>query len=821
MFITNLDEVLALLRGRLKDYLALKHRLQGDRQFLCFLHEERTPSMGLVRKTGDEVAYCFGCGNHADIFTAASALEGLPAAGPEWITETVVSLCKSLGVPLRLGEITERDRERLKYQRLTQDIADILTVYGLEQIPYLKERRWEQEHLPLGAISQETLMARLAGLGWNPSDVLRSLLVRTNTFSYFGEDRLTFVVKSHMGSPIGFVTRPFGTLDKGKYVNSCENPLYQKSQVLLGLETAKLPAKQDGLFVVEGPGDLAQLYRVGILNAVSTCGTALTEGHLLQARSLGIRKLYLCLDWDEPGQRATQRILEEVLPKITGIAVQVVKGPAGVKDPDELLRDSETSEGFLGLERKSAFSWLLERLGDGLAPEDLCTRVVGSIASEPAAVKRELLIRELAQYTGISQQSIAQDVHALKNNTELEQQEQVRAEGQRYLQALAQTPGDVGALLAEHEQQIQRIEKEHEREHIGINYQISRFNALQEARETGEDFSDFKMQWFQRFARTMSGGQSWGSDAMMYVGGMANTGKTALVIALGADVALSDDDAIVIFHMTDDSYLQVEPRLKTNFYRMLEPNGEKLRIGDVVRPNLETHRQLQIANDAIQGLLGEERLVILDSEDGPTLTVLERHLRYYRSRYPSRKILVVLDNTHNLVDFGNLDQTTRMRKISDYQKLLTTKYHCCMIATAEYKKDQLPQNPQKIRWPHDNDLADSRALFYRPQVIMHVYNDLHSRPDNPEIFWVDRGGILKPRLAVSVTKNKISGWKQKLMFDLDPETVSLRERSYEQAFNEYQSLPTPGEEFPPNHEDSEPEFSRYLDVQAAEYQEAS
>ena len=111
--------------------------------------------------------------------------------------------------------------------------------------------------------------------------------------------------------------------------------------------------------------------------------------------------------------------------------------------------------------------------------------------------------------------------------------------------------------------------------------------------------------------------------------------------------------------------------------------------------------------------------------------------------------------------------------ISNQQKNLTVKYHACMIATAEYRKN-MPMDHSKLRLPVDDDLADARALMYRPNVIWHVYNDMHDRKEHAEIFWTDESGVIMPRLLLHFTKNKISGFKDKLILDLSPSSVSLK-----------------------------------------------
>ena len=130
-----------------------------------------------------------------------------------------------------------------------------------------------------------------------------------------------------------------------------------------------------------------------------------------------------------------------------------------------------------------------------------------------------------------------------------------------------------------------------------------------------------------------------------------------------------------------------------------------------------------------------------------------------------------------------MEQSSRMTMISNQQKNLTVKYHACMIATAEYRKN-MPMDHSKMKLPVDDDLADARALMYRPNVIWHVYNDMHDRKEHAEIFWKDEDNIVRPRLLLHFTKNKISGFKDKLVLDLDPETVSLTPVSTDSALDE-------------------------------------
>lgn len=806
MYITNLEEIIDLLRPRLRDYLIAKKGIRANaRKINCFVHSDSDPSMYFNHKNNNETVKCFSCGWSGDIFAAAEHIEGMPSSGPEWVATTIPHLAKMFDIPVNLGEPSLHDKERAGLLRLCQNIVDVGVSEKLDEDSdswkYITKRGWNQEELQLISINEDQLMSRLVELGWSASDLNKSLLIRTKYNSYFGEKKITFVIKDHRGRPIGFISRDITDTSAAKYVNTPENAIYEKSKVLLGLDTAIQSAKKHGLYIVEGSGDLAHLYRLGITNAVAVCGTALTEQHLLLLKSLGIRKIFLNFDWDNAGHLATQRVLENVLKATAGISASVVLPPSESfenyskmpKDPDEYLLGQKDPETYTGLIKQSAFEWQLAQASENDSPDVICSRMVPVIATEAAAVKREMLITQLAAFTGVSSQAISTDVNALRSDKFNERIKKLIVSAEQYTQSVTDDPDNIMAHVAQHEQHVDNIEREYKRNTVGINYQLARYEAVQEQRSNAEEdgsATTFRMNYFPEFASAMSGGMNWASGCLMYVGGRANSGKTATVLSIGCDIALSDPDTTVLIHSTDDSYEQIEPRLKTNLYRMAHNSGPELTIGMVVQPHMHLkdkdssfHTAYENADEVFKDLIADERLVVIDAEDGSTLTVLERNLRYYRQRYPSRKIMLICDNTHNYMDFSHLDQKTRMTMISNQQKMLCTKYHTCMIATAEYRKN-MPMDHSKFKLPVDDDLADARALMYRPNIIFHVYNDLHDRKEHAEIFWTDDSGKMNPRLLLHFTKNKISGFKEKLILDLHPPTVSLSPRKTKTALQE-------------------------------------
>ena len=95
---------------------------------------------------------------------------------------------------------------------------------------------------------------------------------------------------------------------KGKWINEP----YQKSKHLFNLDKAKQHIRENNLvFIVEGYFDALILSQQGIKNVVATCGTALSEHHLVLLYRY-CDNIVLMLDGDEAGLLASEKMLEKI-----------------------------------------------------------------------------------------------------------------------------------------------------------------------------------------------------------------------------------------------------------------------------------------------------------------------------------------------------------------------------------------------------------------------------------------------------------------------------------------------------------------------------
>ena len=92
--------------------------------------------------------------------------------------------------------------------------------------------------------------------------------------------------------------------------------------------------------------DTIALHQASIDNAVGISGTALTKEHIRLLRRFA-RTIYLALDSDNPGVKATFSSIENLLNE--DIEIRIIQIPSG-KDPDDYIKGGGD---FLSLRQSS------------------------------------------------------------------------------------------------------------------------------------------------------------------------------------------------------------------------------------------------------------------------------------------------------------------------------------------------------------------------------------------------------------------------------------------------------------------------------------
>ncbi len=306
---------------------------------LCPFHREKTPSFSVV--PGKQIFYCFGCGKGGNVFHFIMNAENL-----EYI-EAVRYLADRAKIQLPEGGAEDEEKARLRQSLLKINTEAARFFYNtLESGKYSKAN----EYLKNRGITQNTI--KKFGLGYHPEgmDVLYRYLkskgfedetILTSGLVLSGKKggyydrfrgRIIFPIFDIRGNVIAFGGRVTDS-SMPKYMNSPETPIYSKGKNLFALNFAKNSGEKQ-LIIVEGYMDVISLHQSGIINAVASLGTALTEsqGRMLKKYS---EEVIISYDADTAGQSATMRGLE-ILNDI-GCNVRVLRVPDG-KDPDEYIK---------------------------------------------------------------------------------------------------------------------------------------------------------------------------------------------------------------------------------------------------------------------------------------------------------------------------------------------------------------------------------------------------------------------------------------------------------------------------------------------------
>lgn len=414
----KIEEVLERtdLVGLISRHVELK---KAGRSFkgCCPFHQEKSPSFHVTPEI--RRFKCFGCQAGGDAIAFVQRYLG------KTFVDAVRELAREAGVDLATAE-DPGARERQELREAT-DAA----------LEHFRSRLWDptvgkpaREYLAERGVSEET--AKLFGLGWAPQgwDELVKRLMHLGVLDFGvnaglaqkrnrGEgffdvfrSRLMIPIRSSEGRTLAFGGRLLeldaATAERGgpKYLNSKESRLYNKSEVLYGIDLAREEIRRrKSAILVEGYFDCIGLHQVGVKHAVALCSTALTPGHLKLLARYDVKELVLLLDGDEAGRKAVERLASSLLSH--GTAARVALLPEG-EDPDTFAQ----REGSAGMDRLvAAAKPLTEHLFHVILPEgpdasfeakmQALGRLKAITQQLPVGLARSAFFTALARHSGL------------------------------------------------------------------------------------------------------------------------------------------------------------------------------------------------------------------------------------------------------------------------------------------------------------------------------------------------------------------------------------------------------------------------------------
>ncbi len=180
----------------------------------------------------------------------------------------------------------------------------------------------------------------------------------------FFAERIMIPLSDTQGHIIGFTGRLL--VDKegvGKYINSRQTILYNKSKHVFGYFQAKEAIRQEGfVLVVEGNLDVIACHQAGYKQTVAAGGTALTVEHLKIIGRL-TTDVRLAFDGDAAGTSAMERSLQSA--QEAKVNLSIISLPEGC-DPDDLIKKNPELWKKVVHNYQPAPEWLYEKYKEQL-----------------------------------------------------------------------------------------------------------------------------------------------------------------------------------------------------------------------------------------------------------------------------------------------------------------------------------------------------------------------------------------------------------------------------------------------------------------------
>lgn len=397
------------------DYVKLKKSGSGFTG-LCPFHNEKTPSFHVTPRLG--IYKCFGCGESGDVFNFVMQMEGIS------FPESLRTLAERYGIDLP-DDNDERNEEQTQKREGIYHALKFAGLFFHTQLHESDEAEKARTYLEKRGYGKK--IQRSFGLGYAPSNnlLLKSAQKEGIKEEYLAEadlikpsnrgdgfydtfrDRLIFPIFNPSGKVIAFAGRILNENKKtAKYINSAQTPVYNKSEVVFGVNFAKNEIrKEEEVILVEGYTDVITMNMYGIKNVVASSGTSLTSGQINILQRYGSR-IVMIYDADSAGQTAMQRGMNIALEE--GMEVQLMELPDG-EDPDSFVKQFG-KDSFLDFKEKHAEDFVTfsiqkaekeGKMESAAGRSAAIKKILESIALIPNELDRQFYVQDLHQKTQV------------------------------------------------------------------------------------------------------------------------------------------------------------------------------------------------------------------------------------------------------------------------------------------------------------------------------------------------------------------------------------------------------------------------------------
>ena len=386
-------------------YVTLTKR--GKNYFgLCPFHDDHNASMSVSPEK--QIYKCFSCGASGNIFTFVRDYEHVD------MRDALEILANKAGVTLSNNNIA---RKTTKYDKFYEiyDLANkfyqnnINTKEGINAKEYLKNRNINEDiikefEIGLSLDSMDSLTKLLTKKGYDDL-TLDKLGLSSNNHDLF-INRIMVPIQDMNGRVVAFSGRVYNKKSDHKYVNTKETEIFKKGTILYNYHRAKEEARRNKyVIIMEGYMDVFRASSVGFKNVVAIMGTALTLEQTSLVKKLS-NNVYLCLDGDNPGQKAMLSVGAEL--EKAGVNVKII-----------LLTNDEDPDTYILKYGKEKFSNLIDgaisfsdfklrslKKGVNFNSDLELSHYIDSVIKETSLIddeiRREIILKKLALEVNLS-----------------------------------------------------------------------------------------------------------------------------------------------------------------------------------------------------------------------------------------------------------------------------------------------------------------------------------------------------------------------------------------------------------------------------------
>jgi len=343
----------------IEQFVPLKRSGSGKFLGICPFHSDSHPSMNVNVNMG--IYKCFACGAGGDVFKFVMEHEKMDFRSAIEFTARTVGFI--------LPKLSQVPDENYEEKDLVRKVSEFAKSWFKEQLAksaaakeYLEKRDISEKTMDLFELGYAPPMGFLEAAGragFKPELIVKAGLASekdSRAVDKFRE-RLMIPICSLSGAIVGFGGRDLSGNSPAKYMNSPETPIYNKSEVLFGLNKSRAAiSRENSVVLVEGYFDVISMFQSGVENVVAISGIALSE---TQAKLLSryTKNAFISLDGDAAGQAATERCIEVLTSQSFAIKIVNLMTEDGEKtDPDSLVRQGG-AEAFRKLQG-GAKNWL-------------------------------------------------------------------------------------------------------------------------------------------------------------------------------------------------------------------------------------------------------------------------------------------------------------------------------------------------------------------------------------------------------------------------------------------------------------------------------